>query len=103
MGPLDVMALRQLHEAGVISDATEVAKTGTNEWSRYPDAVLVEKVICKKQPFVGRIGLFFAQLTQGGFARIPTLIRHNCSTGWFFVIETGLNSGFLLHVRAVEH
>jgi hypothetical protein len=60
-------------------------------------------VKCKKQPFVGRIGLFFAQLTQGGFARIPTLIRHNCSTGWFFVIETGLNSGFLLHVRAVEH
>ena len=50
MGPLDVMALRQLHEAGVISDATEVAKTGADEWTRYTDAVLVEKVIPEPLP-----------------------------------------------------
>ena len=52
VGPLDVNALRQLHEAGVISDATEVAKTGTEEWSRYADAALVEKPVPQSLPQV---------------------------------------------------
>ena len=44
VGPLDVNALRQLHEAGVISDATEVAMTGTEEWTPFPEAMLVGNV-----------------------------------------------------------
>lgn len=50
LGPFDWNALRQLHKAGVISDATEVARTGTDEWTRYADAVLVEKVLPEPLP-----------------------------------------------------
>lgn len=50
VGPLDAKALSQLHEAGVISDATEVARAGSEEWTRFQDAVLVENGIPEPLP-----------------------------------------------------
>jgi hypothetical protein len=50
IGPLDVNALHQLHEAGVISDATEVARAGTEEWTPFSQAMLVGNVAPEPLP-----------------------------------------------------